>query len=955
MLMTRGGPAVERFPLLSSDLNILSGTRRHAGVALWLWLWLTVAALLLAGGVGVAGGQPAEDQEKVSIRVQGLPTPRSTGIGATASRRVVERFLNQNPDVAIEAFSMPQIQGATIDTGPLMAIAAGVPPHAIYVNFRQSSTYMEKGFLEPMEVLLARVLAEDPRLRQVDEDDRWLADPSPQQVAEALAQLKSRVPAPAWPVVYRDDESGEDATPHVWALPYSNLVMALLYRKDLFQQAGLDPDRPPQDWDEMLAAARALTVPERQQYGMVVSQELSYGTYSFLVTNGGRAVRDDPDVGWRAAYDSDEAAEAYAFFWEMLRGRFERDGQTIQGAVRIGGPETNLLWSRGQLGMRFSYISDDLVDDSNPNLVGVAPVPTGPNGGRGSEINATMLGVFSGGSPAQRLAAMRYIWFITGDEAQRLRTSLFVSSGYGPFVSPDLLRKFGYDRILERVPAGWKEAFEVSMANGVPEPYGRNTQSIYTYLTRPIAQAMTLDLHDVPHAQRVAAIKRLLTESAREYDVKVLGILSPEQLRQRRIVAGIVMLVVIASFVLGFLHVWRFFTKVSASQRGGTTSASLGESWRKYRWGYFLIAPGLLLTLGWLYLPLLGGAAISVMDYELVRSSTFAGVDNFAAALYDARFWAAFGRTLWFVTLMMILGFWPPILLALLLDEVPTGFLKYFFRTVFYLPAIISGVIIMFLWKQLYDPTPYGVLNRILLSVNELGPVAATGVKWLVALAWVSFIAMLVWLPIKLDEMNKAMKVTLWAVAGLALFGTVWPVIEGAEWAAIPGELGRWVVASLIGRYELEPLRFIDSPDTAMLFCVLPSVWAGAGPGCLLYLAALKTVPSDLYEAASIDGATTWHKVAYITLPRLKFLIVIQFIAAVVAAFKGGADFILAMTGGGPNGATTVLALEILSRTFFELEFGIGSAMAWMLGALLIAFTAYQLKMLSRAEFKGGR
>ena len=74
--------------------------------------------------------------------------------------------------------------------------------------------------------------------------------------------------------------------------------------------------------------------------------------------------------------------------------------------------------------------------------------------------------------------------------------------------------------------------------------------------------------------------------------------------------------------------------------------------------------------------------------------------------------------------------------------------------------------------------------------------------------------------------------------------------------------------------------------------------------------------------------------------------------SAVVGAMKGGADYILAMTGGGPNGATNILALEIFTRTFLDLKFGIGTAMSWILGALLIGVTAYQLKMLSRAEFK---
>ena len=108
----------------------------------------------------------------------------------------------------------------------------------------------------------------------------------------------------------------------------------------------------------------------------------------------------------------------------------------------------------------------------------------------------------------------------------------------------------------------------------------------------------------------------------------------------------------------------------------------------------------------------------------------------------------------------------------------------------------------------------------------------------------------------------------------------------------------------------------------------------------------------ELYEAADIDAAGHWHKIFYIVVPSLKYIIVVQFIGAVIGAFKGGVEMIMVMTGGGPNNRTTILALEMFNRTFMDLQFGIGTAMAWILGALLIGFTAYQLKMLATAEFR---
>ncbi len=909
-------------------------------VAKLVFSWLCVALACVA----FPGFAAQRADSILTIRAEGVPDPERTDVPAQALRATLRAFLEANPDIAVEPFTMPKIGGSAMDSGPLMAIAAGVPPHAIYVNFRQSSTYIGQGFLAPMEVLLARITAEDPKLLEHD-GQRFTHEPTTGQIDRAREQIRQRVPDNAWPVVHRPDESGRmlDAegrpATHVWAVPYNPVIIAMLYRRDLFNQAGLNPDAPPETWEELLEAARKLTVPERNQYGIAVSNLLSYSTYGFLVSHGGRAVAQDAEGNWRAAYDSEQAAEAYSYVWELLRGPFERDGRIIPGAGYIGGPEIKLMFDQGRIGMRFDYLTEELLGDLNPQLIGIAPLPKSWAGTRGSEINAMMLGVFAGATPPQQIAATKYIWFMTSDEAKEIRTRVMVDQGFGEFVSPALLKKFGYDRILERVPAGWQEAYDTAIASGVPEPYGQNTQNIYLHMNLPVSQAMDLKLADVPQAQRVERIRALLEASVKDVDRRVLGNISDEERATRRAWAWVVLVGVAAAFLLGFGHVWRFFTKLDKANAPPRPAGA--KRWR-LSWGWALLMPALLIMVLWQYAPLLGGAVMAVSDYRIVQESTFVGVDNFANVLFDERFWDSLGRTFYFVGLMIVLGFWPPILLAILLDEVPTSLLKYVFRTVYYLPAIISGVIIMFLWKQLYEPSAFGVLNQLLLSLNGLPAVVATVLKLSVAALWTACVLTLVWLPIKLDEMTTPMKLGLWAVAGVVGWGGVSALMT----------YGR---SALVGGYALEPLRFIAGPEAAMFWTVIPIVWATMGPGCLLYLAALKTVPSDLYEAAAIDGAGVWARVFYITLPRLKFLIVIQFVAAVVAAFKGGVDFILAMTQGGPQDSTTVLALEVFNRAFLDLRFGIGAAMAWILGAILIGFTAYQLKMLSRAEFAGGR
>ncbi len=158
---------------------------------------------------------------------------------------------------------------------------------------------------------------------------------------------------------------------------------------------------------------------------------------------------------------------------------------------------------------------------------------------------------------------------------------------------------------------------------------------------------------------------------------------------------------------------------------------------------------------------------------------------------------------------------------------------------------------------------------------------------------------------------------------------------------------------SLMLRMRLlrEPLRFYQDPDMALLCCIIPGVWASAGIGSLIYLAALKGVGNELYEAAEMDGATLWRRLWHITLPTIKPLILIQFVGAFIGTVQTMGN-IFVMTGGGPDGETTVLALKIWKDAFVYLDFGRSTATAWMLGSALIGFTIWQLRLLRRVEFR---
>ncbi|OQA78615.1 MAG: L-arabinose transport system permease protein AraP [Lentisphaerae bacterium ADurb.Bin242] len=148
---------------------------------------------------------------------------------------------------------------------------------------------------------------------------------------------------------------------------------------------------------------------------------------------------------------------------------------------------------------------------------------------------------------------------------------------------------------------------------------------------------------------------------------------------------------------------------------------------------------------------------------------------------------------------------------------------------------------------------------------------------------------------------------------------------------------------------EFSPQAWLEDSRWAMLACVIPTIWAGAGPGCLIYLAALKGVPDDIYEAADIDGANFFQKLWHVTFPSLKSLIIINFVGAFISSAQSG-GMILVMTFGQAD--TEVAELHIFKEAYTYLQFGSAIAMAWVLGVLTLMFTIYNLKKLSRMEFK---
>lgn len=143
------------------------------------------------------------------------------------------------------------------------------------------------------------------------------------------------------------------------------------------------------------------------------------------------------------------------------------------------------------------------------------------------------------------------------------------------------------------------------------------------------------------------------------------------------------------------------------------------------------------------------------------------------------------------------------------------------------------------------------------------------------------------------------------------------------------------------------PENILSDPDLAMWGPITANVWWGIPFFAITLLAALQSIPRDIYEAAEIDGAGTWRRFVDITVPFLAPTIAITVLLRTVW-IANAADLIVAMTGGGPANRTQIVASYIFTQAFKGLDFGYASAIAAVLLILLLAY-AFVVIMLRQA------
>lgn len=180
-----------------------------------------------------------------------------------------------------------------------------------------------------------------------------------------------------------------------------------------------------------------------------------------------------------------------------------------------------------------------------------------------------------------------------------------------------------------------------------------------------------------------------------------------------------------------------------------------------------------------------------------------------------------------------------------------------------------------------------------------------------------------------------------WALSGFAI-GLVWSWLFNGQFGVVNDLLIR-------ARILESPLGFLSDPKLAMVSVIVANVWYGIPFFAIMLLAALQSVPKELYESAEIDGAGRVRQLFQVTVPYIKPTITSTVLLRMMWIMNFP-EIIYGMTGGGPANSTNILATEMINKIIKAYDYGQGSAIGFVIMGLLFAFAVFYLRFAAREE-----
>ncbi len=808
----------------------------------------------------------------------------------------------------------------------LLNFAAGTGEQVITTNqgIDQFFQYRNMRFLLPLNAFIwkIRTSADGQPLRKAD--GSWDYETGPDGERILIWQDWERIPK-----VYRELSVVDD---DVFGVPISTSVMGLMYRRDVFKDSGLDDQEPPATWDKMFEDCLQIcaNAPEgKVRFGIQLTDKV---LQLHVLGNGGNFALQEPGgTSWRATLDTPEVAAAITYGRRLTLTRWLRgpdnkpivawdpsattqprifhpalgeghwegnplsNGSSVVFPSRTYGPgEIRIGVAMNQLGGVSAGVSEKWYDlffapdgllgmafntpdrvtgfsaSLNPAWLGYGPIPAGSAGRRlpaQSEMGG--LNYVLANNPTKARLSWQVLSFLSGEQSRREAVHSYVREGEGiaETLDPKRLEAEGYMTIAQRVQPSLRAYWENAEPWTIAPIGAKNFDALLGKYLAPIFRRAS---EDPNYDFRPALLEAQQQIQARlDFDAGDANAVKGRPLILAAIWAMFIL--VLVGGILGFRSLL-----VMHAGNAGPDRAGMKNRYERIAWT--MLAPALLLIAVFSYYPIFKALPIAFQDYYVVGPSTWVGANNFVEVFRNPATWKSLLLTGYYMAVAVTIGFFAPVGLAILMSEIKA--FRYFFRTAYYLPGVVAGIILLVMWQRFYEPTPQGMMNGLLHGLINAWNAISPGTSW--------------------DLMYQ-------------------------------------------------PVDWLRHPVWGIPAVIFVGVWGGMGGGMLIYLAALKSIPEELYEAAEIDGAGWRSRFMNITMAYLKPLLIINFIGAVIGAFQSSGN-ILALAGNFP--ATYTFAVHLWFEAFGLGNFGVGTALSWLMASILVFFTIWQLNILRKVEFR---
>ena len=267
-----------------------------------------------------------------------------------------------------------------------------------------------------------------------------------------------------------------------------------------------------------------------------------------------------------------------------------------------------------------------------------------------------------------------------------------------------------------------------------------------------------------------------------------------------------------------------------------------------------------------------------------------------------------------------------------------------------FLPILASVVLAFFSWDIITPPRFVGLENFVDIAADPTIRVSFLNTIGFVVVAVTLQLAVALVLAVLV---NTRMPGLLKSFFRSVLFFPL--VLSAASVSIIMGYLFNenfGLVNHVLNLLGMADVPWLTSTHGAMIVVILVYVWQNFGFSFLLFLGGLSSIPKEVYEAAQVDGATSWRQFWRITFPLVSPTTLVASVMAIISALQIF-DQPYVLTRGGPGDSTRTAVMVIYESAFKQLEFGRASAIGIVLTVVIMLVTAVQFRLSRRFVFYG--